>query len=102
MNPAASTVALTGGTGYIGGRLLPLLEGRGVRLRCLTRRPGSIRADVSAGTQIAQADVLDPRSLNDALQDVDTAYYLVHEFVFAGMLRGTTQAAETLESNRAD
>ena len=102
MNSAALTVALTGGTGYISGRLLPLLEGRGLALRFLTRRPGNIRSILSPGTQIAQADVLDPQSLRATLRGVDTAYYLVHEFVFAGMLRGTTQAAETLESNRAD
>ena len=29
-------------------------------------------------------------------------FYLIHEFVFAGMLRGIAQAAETLESDRDD
>ena len=100
MNPAASTVALTGGTGYSGGRLLPLPEGCGIRLRCLTRRTGGIRAHVSADIQIAQADVLDPAGLSGLAYW--HALYLIHEFVFAGMLRGIAQAAETLESNRAD
>ena len=31
-------ILLTGGTGYVGGRLLTLLEQRGIRVRCLTRR----------------------------------------------------------------
>jgi len=95
MNAAASTIALTGCTGYIGGRLLPLLEGRGVAVRCLTRRPGSIRAQVSACTQIAQADALDRRSLNDALQDVDTAYYLVHSMGARGDFEQSDRRAAT-------
>ena len=33
-------ILLTGATGYIGGRLLRVLEERGERVRCLTRRPG--------------------------------------------------------------
>ncbi|HEU4723902.1 MAG TPA: NAD-dependent epimerase/dehydratase family protein, partial [Candidatus Eisenbacteria bacterium] len=37
-------VLLTGATGYVGGRLLPLLEARGVRVRCLTRHPGALRS----------------------------------------------------------
>jgi uncharacterized protein YbjT (DUF2867 family) len=71
-------ICLTGGTGYIGGRLLPLLEGRDVRVRCLTRRPESLENRVSNATHVAWADVLDRESLNTALEGVDTAYYLVH------------------------
>ena len=78
MIPSDSIVCLTGGTGYIGGRLLPLLEDRGLRVRCLTRRPESLEAQVADKTEVVQADVLDPESLSSALKDVDTAYYLVH------------------------
>jgi len=78
MSTADSRVCLTGGTGYIGGRLLPLLEGRGVPVRCLTRRPESLRNRVSSATQVVRADVLDRDSLSTALERVETAYYLVH------------------------
>lgn len=37
-------IVLIGATGYIGGRLLRALEDRGVRLRCLARRPESLRS----------------------------------------------------------
>src|SRR5271155_4002674 len=77
-NSANPVVLLTGGSGYVGGRLIPLLEKQGVRLRCLARSPEKMRSRVQAGTEIVQGDVLDPPSLDRALQGVHTAYYLVH------------------------
>ena len=71
-------ILLTGGSGYVGGRLIPLLEKQGVRLRCLARSPEKMRPRVQPGTEIVQGDVLDPASLDRALQGVQTAYYLVH------------------------
>jgi uncharacterized protein YbjT (DUF2867 family) len=78
MKRVDSLVCLTGGTGYIGGRLLPRLERRGVRVRCLTRRPESLRSQVSSATQVVRGDVLDRDSLAAALEGVEAAYYLVH------------------------
>jgi uncharacterized protein YbjT (DUF2867 family) len=69
---------LTGGSGYVGGRLIPLLEKQVVRLRCMARSPEKMRSRVQPGTEIVQGDVLDPPSLERALQGVHTAYYLVH------------------------
>ena len=60
MTPSDSMVCLTGGTGDIGGRLLPLLEDRGLHVRCLTRRPESLEGQVADKTEVVQADVLDP------------------------------------------
>jgi uncharacterized protein YbjT (DUF2867 family) len=71
-------ILLTGGSGYVGGRLIPLLEKQGVRLRCLARSPEKMRSRVQADTEIIQGDVLDPASLDRALEGVHTAYYLVH------------------------
>lgn len=71
-------VLLTGGSGYVGGRLIPRLEQQGVRLRCLARNPDKLRAQVQASSEVVQGDVLDPPSLDRALQGVHTAYYLVH------------------------
>ena len=69
---------LTGATGYIGGRLVPVLEASGVRLRCLARRPGALASRVSAATEVVAGDLLDPVSLDRALLGIDVAYYLVH------------------------
>ncbi len=74
----APTVMLTGASGYVGGRLIPLLEKQSVILRCLARNPDKLRPLVNESTQIVKGDVLDPDSLSEALQGVHTAYYLVH------------------------
>lgn len=75
---AAPLVLLTGASGYVGGRLLPLLEQQSLTLRGLTRKPERLRPLVKESTEIARGDVLDPPSLEAALQGVQTAYYLVH------------------------
>ena len=69
---------ITGATGYIGGRLVPVLEGAGVRLRCLARSPAALASRVSQTTEVVTGDLLDPASLDRALAGVDVAYYLVH------------------------
>jgi uncharacterized protein YbjT (DUF2867 family) len=71
-------ILLTGATGYIGGRLLAELESKGLRLRCLARRPAYLRARVAPSTEVVQGDILDPASLRAAMAGVDTAFYLVH------------------------
>jgi len=76
LNPPV--VLLAGATGYVGGRLIPLLEQQPVSLRCLARNPDKLRASIKDTTQVVQGDVLDPASLDKALQGVHTAYYLVH------------------------
>lgn len=71
-------VLLTGCSGYVGGRLMPLLESRDLTLRCLARKPEAIASLVKSSTEVVQGDVLDPASLGRALAGVHTAYYLVH------------------------
>ncbi len=75
---------LTGATGYVGGRLLKALESSGRRVRCLARRPEFLRAKVAPATEVVAGDVLDKRSLKEAMQGVHTAYYMVHSMGSAG------------------
>lgn len=79
-NPARKPpiVLLTGATGYVGAHLLPLLEQRDVRVRCLARNPEKLHHKVADSTKVAKGDVLDRGSLDAALVGVNTAYYLVH------------------------
>ncbi len=70
-------ILLTGATGYVGGLLLPLLEQQSVPVRCLARHPDKTRRSKDT-TQVVRGDVLDAASLDEALEGVGTAYYLVH------------------------
>ncbi|MFI1760539.1 SDR family oxidoreductase [Streptomyces sp. NPDC020800] len=70
---------VTGGTGYIGGRLVPELLDAGHRVRCLARSPGKLRDHPWARqVEVVRGDVTDPDSVAEALRDVEVAYYLVH------------------------
>lgn len=71
-------ILLTGATGYVGGRLLTVLQQQKRRVRCLTRRPEAMERQSSEGCEIVKGDVLDRASLDDAMKGVDTAYYFVH------------------------
>lgn len=94
--PAASpvgTVLLTGATGYVGGRLLRVLEQAGRRVRCLARRPEALASRVAPGTEVVRGDVLDAASLEPAMAGVDAAYYLVHSMGSSGSFVETDRRA---------
>jgi len=78
LNQSKPTVLLTGASGYVGGRLLPLLEKRPLIVRCLVRKPEKLRPLVGSSTELVQGDVLEPSTLTASLEGVHTAYYLVH------------------------
>jgi uncharacterized protein YbjT (DUF2867 family) len=73
-------ILLTGASGYIGKRLLPVLIESGHDVVCCVRDinrfnpPESIKSRI----KIIQADLLDKESLNVIPKDIDGAYYLVH------------------------
>src|SRR5690606_26493917 len=72
-------VLVTGATGYIGGRLAPLLAGHGHHVRCLTRsRQRLAGVPWAAGVEVVEADVLRPDTLPAALAGIEAVYYLVH------------------------
>ncbi len=72
-------VAVTGATGYIGGRLVPLLLEAGARVRCLVRDPERLASRPWRDeVEVREADVLAPHGLEAALAGCSTAYYLIH------------------------
>jgi len=73
------TVLITGATGYIAGRLIPLLLERGYPVRCLVRDMSRIRGrDWYSQVEFVDGDIASCESLEKALEGVYTAYYLVH------------------------
>ncbi|MEU8286637.1 SDR family oxidoreductase [Micromonospora sp. NPDC048905] len=70
---------VTGATGYIGGRLTPLLLTEGHTVRCLARKAVRLR-DVpwASAAEIVEGDLSRPDTLPAAFADVDVAYFLVH------------------------
>ena len=72
-------VLVTGATGYIGGRLVPLLLARGHSVRVLVRDARRLASKPWANeVEVVQGDVHDPSALEKAVEGMDAAYYLVH------------------------
>ncbi|MFC1660700.1 DUF2867 domain-containing protein [Gemmatimonadota bacterium] len=72
-------VLVTGATGYIGGRLVPLLLDRDHSVRTLVRDPKRLGSKPWAKeVEVVQGDVHDPSSMAEAVDGMDAAYYLVH------------------------
>ena len=89
-------VLLTGATGYIGKRLLPVLVEQGHHVVCAVRDvtrfqpPKSLLAKIS----IIEVDLLDASSLKHIPNDIEVAYYLVHSM-------SSSKNYTTLEQNSA-
>ncbi|KJF43419.1 SDR family oxidoreductase [Draconibacterium sediminis] len=73
-------ILLTGATGYIGKRLLPVLVHKGHHVTCVVRdkKRAAFGATIEKSIDIIEADLLDKESLQKIPQDIDIAYYLVH------------------------
>ena len=70
----ATSVLVTGASGFVGSRLIPALLEQGHQVRAMTRHPDSYDGD---GDPI-YGDVGDAESLQAALSGMHAAYYLVH------------------------
>ena len=72
-------VLATGGTGYIGGRLVPRLLRRGHSVRVLVRDPDRLAGRPWVDrVELVQGNLLRPETLEGAFDGIDTAFYLVH------------------------
>jgi uncharacterized protein YbjT (DUF2867 family) len=73
-------ILLTGTTGYIGKRLLPILLAEGHEVICCVRdkKRTDLSNFVGENIKIIQLDFLDEKSLDVIPKDIDVAYYLIH------------------------
>lgn len=72
-------VLVIGATGYVGGRLVPVLLDAGHTVRVMARTPArALRHGWSDRVELVAGDVLEPESLTAAFEGCDAVYHLVH------------------------
>ena len=73
-------ILLTGATGYIGKRLLPVIIENGHQVICCVRDKGKFNPEGSVKNriEIIENDLTKRETLNNIPKDIDVAYYLVH------------------------
>ncbi len=101
-------VLVTGATGYVGARLIPLLLEAGYLVRAAGRSLAKLKARPFAGqegVELCSLNVLERTDLKAALKDVYAVYYLVHsmnsksrDFAEADRLAAKNMAAEAEEA----
>ncbi len=79
--PEIGKILVTGGTGYIGGRLIPELVARGYDIRVMVRIASSEQMGKWPGTEIVESDGLDIVKLKKAMEGIHTIYYLIHSLL---------------------
>ena len=79
--PGAGKVLVTGASGYIGGRLVNELLARGYRVRILIRGNAAHYQELWPQAEIVVADALKYETLQNALKDIDTTFYLIHSLL---------------------
>ena len=84
MTDTKKPILVLGGTGYVGGRLVPFLLAAGYRVRVAGRSRAKIEArswGKDPNLEIMETDILDLPSLIRAADGCGTIYYLVHSMV---------------------
>jgi len=72
-------ILVTGATGYVGGRLTPMLLAEGFRVRVLVRSASKLSGTTWENeVDVLEGDAFDTASLAQALNGVSVAYYLLH------------------------
>ena len=67
-------ILVTGATGTVGTEVVRQLSAAGVPVRALVREPAKGEAIAGPGVEIVPGDLLDPASLDPALDSVDKLF----------------------------
>ena len=94
----AMRVMLTGGTGLVGGALLPRLQGRGAQITALTRQAEREARDTEGGPRFVAWDGTTPPQR--ALAGQDAVVHLAGEPIFGGV--PTASRKRRMRSSRVD
>lgn len=78
----AGTVLVAGATGYIGGRLVPELIGRGYKVRVMVRAESPEHTERWPEAEVVVADALEADEVFRALEGIQTVYYLIHSMLY--------------------
>lgn len=81
---AEKPILVTGATGYVGGRLVPLLLSKGYRVRACARNPRRMENrpwSDRANAEIVAMDVLVVAHVEQAVSGCEVFYYLIHSMI---------------------
>ncbi|MGZ9235009.1 MAG: NAD(P)H-binding protein [Anaerolineales bacterium] len=67
---------VTGGTGFIGGRLVAFLVARGVEVRALARSKAGLEKVKVLGATPVTGDVTDAKSMKEAMRGCDVVFHV--------------------------
>lgn len=89
-------VLVLGATGFVGSRLITELLRKDIRLRLLVRTPSKVPSEAvrNRDVEIVQGDLLSNKGLRDALNGVQSAYYLVHSMGGKSLFSSTEYAEQ--------
>jgi nucleoside-diphosphate-sugar epimerase len=73
-------ILVTGGTGFIGGRLVEVLAGRGAHIRVTTSEVRNRSRLAGLPVELVQANLLDHAALADAVIGCDVVFHFAYEF----------------------
>jgi len=74
------TVLVTGGTGFVGSRVVRKLVERGESVRCLARKSSVLRNLEGLPVEVVQGDLQDSASLDRAVRGCGTVYHVAADY----------------------
>lgn len=95
-------VALTGGTGFIGKRVVRMLRERGHEVVCVVRNPDKAGALTELGAQLVKGDILDAASLKQAFGGCEGVIHLAASYELGVVGKRAEEAlSQNLSGTRA-